>query len=109
MTVINVKVFLHWRFGARFKKILESMSKRPFLSRHFSERGQNALNPLRRNDMQYTLMFYMSPSEFSARTDPAKKGAFWEAFLPYVEAVKDAGIFKRVLALRRRKAQRQCK
>jgi hypothetical protein len=49
---------------------------------------------LRRNEMQYTLMFYMSPSEFSARTDPAKKAAFWGAFLPYMQAVRDAGIFK---------------
>ena len=44
--------------------------------------------------MQYTLMFYMSPSEFSARTDSNKKAAFWGAFLPYMQAVKDAGIFK---------------
>ena len=44
--------------------------------------------------MQYTLMFYMSPSEFSARTDPAKRAAFWGAFLPYMQAVRDAGIFK---------------
>jgi hypothetical protein len=48
---------------------------------------------LRRNEMQYTLMFYMSPSEFSARTDP-KNAAFWGAFLPYMQAVRDAGIFK---------------
>ena len=44
--------------------------------------------------MQYTLMFYMSPSEFSDRTDPQKQAAFWGAFLPYMQAVKDAGIFK---------------
>jgi hypothetical protein len=44
--------------------------------------------------MEYTLMFYMSPSEFSDRTDPAKKAAFWGAFMPYMQAVKDAGILK---------------
>jgi len=44
--------------------------------------------------MEYTLMFYMSPAEFSDRTDPDKKAAFWGAFLPYLQAVKDAGIFK---------------
>lgn len=44
--------------------------------------------------MQYTLMFYMSPSEFSARTDLAKNAAFRGAFLPYMQAVRDAGIFK---------------
>ena len=43
--------------------------------------------------MQYTMMFYMSPSEFSARTDPAKSREFWGAFLPYMKAVQDAGIF----------------
>jgi hypothetical protein len=36
----------------------------------------------------------MSPSEFSARTDPKERDAFWGAFMPYVQAVKDAGIFK---------------
>ena len=44
--------------------------------------------------MQYTLMFYLSPAEFSARTDPAKKAAFWGAFMPYMQAVRDAGVFK---------------
>ena len=44
--------------------------------------------------MEYTLMFYMSPSEFSSRTDPQKKAGFWGAFMPYMQAVKDAGIFK---------------
>ena len=44
--------------------------------------------------MQYTLMFYMSSSEFSDRTDPNRKAAFWGAFLPYMQAVKDAGVFK---------------
>lgn len=44
--------------------------------------------------MHFTMMFYMSPSEFSARTDPEEKQAFWGAFLPYMQAVKDAGIFR---------------
>jgi hypothetical protein len=44
--------------------------------------------------MQYTLMFYLSPSDFSARTDPKRRDAFWGAFMPYMQAVKDAGIFK---------------
>lgn len=43
--------------------------------------------------MQYTMMFYLSPAEFSARTDPEQRAAFWGAFLPYMKAVKDAGIF----------------
>ncbi|MBV9766641.1 MAG: hypothetical protein JOZ48_17480 [Acidobacteriaceae bacterium] len=44
--------------------------------------------------MQYTLMFYLSPEEFSARTDPAKREAYWAAFMPYMKAVRDAGIFR---------------
>lgn len=44
--------------------------------------------------MEYTLMFYMSPSEFSARTDPDRQEAFWGAFLPYMKAAREAGILK---------------
>jgi len=43
--------------------------------------------------MQYTMMFYLNPSEFSARTDPARSAAFWGSFLPYMQAVRDAGVF----------------
>ena len=43
--------------------------------------------------MKYLLMFYMSPAEFAARTDPQKRDAFWGSFMPYVKAVRDAGIF----------------
>ena len=42
--------------------------------------------------MKYTLMFYLSPAEFAARTDPKQKGAFWGSFIPYLKAVKDSGI-----------------
>ncbi len=42
--------------------------------------------------MQYTLMFYMNADEFSARTDPQRKEAFWGAFLPYMKAIQEAGI-----------------
>jgi hypothetical protein len=37
-------------------------------------------------------MFYLGPEEFVARTDPAKKDAFWGAFLPYARALANAGI-----------------
>jgi hypothetical protein len=43
--------------------------------------------------MKYTLLFYLSPAEFSARTDPEKRDAFWGSFMPYMKAVQDAGIF----------------
>jgi hypothetical protein len=43
--------------------------------------------------MKYMLMFYLNQEEFDARTDPQKKDAFWGSFMPYVKAVKNAGIF----------------
>jgi hypothetical protein len=49
--------------------------------------------------MKYLLMFYLSPEEFAARTDPEKRQAFWGGFMPYVKAVQDAGIFAGGLGL----------
>ena len=40
--------------------------------------------------VHYSLLFYLSPEEFAARTDARKKEAFWGAFLPYMNALKDA-------------------
>jgi len=37
-------------------------------------------------------MFYLGRDEFEARTDPAKKDAFWGAFVPYARALLNAGI-----------------
>jgi hypothetical protein len=42
--------------------------------------------------MDYTLMFYLSQDEFSARTDPARQAAFWGAFVPYMKALQESGI-----------------
>lgn len=42
--------------------------------------------------MQYTLLFYLDPDEFDARSDPARKDAFWGAFAPYAKALFKAGI-----------------
>ncbi|MBV9701683.1 MAG: YciI family protein [Methylobacteriaceae bacterium] len=42
--------------------------------------------------MNYSLLFYLSPEEFEARKDPKKREAFWKGFLPYMQALKDAGI-----------------
>jgi hypothetical protein len=42
--------------------------------------------------MNYTLLFYQSPTEFAARTDPAKRDKFWASFMPYMKALQDAGI-----------------
>ncbi len=42
--------------------------------------------------MHYSLLFYQSPEDFAPRTDPRKREAFWAAFLPYMKALKDAGV-----------------
>jgi hypothetical protein len=42
--------------------------------------------------MNYTLLFYLSPADFAARTDPKKQQTFWGSFNPYMKALKDAGI-----------------
>ena len=42
--------------------------------------------------MNYTLLIYLDSDEFAARTDPKKKESFWGSFLPYMKALKDAGI-----------------
>ncbi|HXE62995.1 MAG TPA: YciI family protein [Bryobacteraceae bacterium] len=42
--------------------------------------------------MNYTLLFYLSPEEFAAREDPAKRDTFWANFVPYAKALQDAGI-----------------
>jgi hypothetical protein len=43
--------------------------------------------------MEYTLMFYLSPEEFEARSHPEKQKAFYGAFIPYIKAIREAGIF----------------
>ena len=43
--------------------------------------------------MEYTLMFYLSPEEFAARSDPEKSREFYTAFMPYVKAIHEAGIY----------------
>ncbi len=42
--------------------------------------------------MNYALLFYLSPDEFAARTDPKKREAFWGSFVPYMKALRDAGV-----------------
>jgi hypothetical protein len=43
--------------------------------------------------MQYTLMFYLSPEEFEARSHPEGQKEFYAAFMPYMKAIRDAGIY----------------
>ena len=42
--------------------------------------------------MQYALLFYQSPDEFAARSDPKLREKFWASFIPYMKALTDAGI-----------------
>jgi hypothetical protein len=42
--------------------------------------------------MHYTLLIYLNSEEFDARTNPKKREAFWGSFLPYMRALKDAGV-----------------
>jgi hypothetical protein len=68
------------------------MSKYLPLARHCIEREHFPLLTTERRTMNYTLLFYQSPSEFAARTDPKKREAFWASFVPYMNALKGAGI-----------------
>lgn len=43
--------------------------------------------------MQYTLMFYLGPEEFEARSHPEKQKKFYAAFMPYMKAMREAGIY----------------
>lgn len=43
--------------------------------------------------MQYTLLFGLTPDEFAARTAPETQRAFYGAFMPYLKAIREAGIF----------------
>ena len=43
--------------------------------------------------MQYTLMFCLSPEEFETRSHPEKQKKFYAAFMPYMKAMRDAGIY----------------
>jgi hypothetical protein len=42
--------------------------------------------------MNYTMLIYLSPADFAARTDPQQSEAFWGAFHPYAKSLFDAGI-----------------
>jgi hypothetical protein len=48
--------------------------------------------PHEEDSVNYTLLFYLSPEEFAARTDPERKDSFWASFLPYMKALRDAGV-----------------
>jgi len=42
--------------------------------------------------MHYTLLFYESPEDFSARTDPSRQQAYLAGWTHYVKALREAGI-----------------
>ena len=42
--------------------------------------------------MHYAMLIYQSPTEFADRTDAARREEFMGAFLPYMQALQQAGI-----------------
>jgi hypothetical protein len=42
--------------------------------------------------MHYTLLFYLDPPRFAARTDPTQRQTFWGSFEAYVKALQEAGV-----------------
>jgi hypothetical protein len=43
--------------------------------------------------MKFSILSFESPADFAARTDPAKKDAYWSGVEHYMKALKDAGVF----------------
>lgn len=39
------------------------------------------------------MLIYLTPDQFAARTDPERSAALWGAFFPYLQSLKDAGVF----------------
>ena len=42
--------------------------------------------------MQYTILVYETDAELAARTDPARKDAYWAAYRAYTQALRAAGV-----------------
>ena len=42
--------------------------------------------------MKYTILIYETEADFGARTDGARKNAYWGAYRAYTEALKEAGV-----------------
>ena len=49
--------------------------------------------------MQHSLMIYQNDSQFSARTDPAKRDANTAAFMQFVGALNEAGVLVTTLGI----------
>ena len=43
--------------------------------------------------MQYALLCYETPDDFAAREDPARSAAYWDGWIAYGTALKQAGVF----------------
>ena len=42
--------------------------------------------------MTYTILIYETPGELSARTDGARRDAYWGAYRAYTQALREAGV-----------------
>ena len=43
--------------------------------------------------MQYALLCYESRDDFAAREDPSRSAAYWDGWMAYGSALKQAGVF----------------
>ena len=43
--------------------------------------------------MKYALLCYESAAAFAAREDPNKSGAYWDSWMAYGQALRQAGVF----------------
>ncbi len=43
--------------------------------------------------MNFTILIHETAADFSARTDPARRQAYWSPLPAYLQALKDAGVF----------------
>jgi hypothetical protein len=68
------------------------MSESGLLARQCSDEAQSRFSADERMAMHYTLLLYQSPNDFAARNDPKKREAFLGSFVPYMKAMRDAGI-----------------
>src|SRR5262249_11390280 len=92
-------VFLVWLVARRLNEHPQeavAAAKPQFALRYQARRRKTAFSHVKQvrgaEHMEYTLLIYQSADDFAARTDPARRDAFWGAFVPYMQSLYAAGI-----------------
>jgi hypothetical protein len=49
--------------------------------------------------MNYSILIYETPGDFDRRNDPQAQEAYWAAWPPYAQALRDAGVYVTGFAL----------